>query len=58
MVDRRNKSKCRECNQLKRDLRSLKQQNKNLRIENDELRAIVDSGAEYLTRLVRYVEDE
>jgi regulator of replication initiation timing len=56
MADRRNKSKCRECNQLKRDLRSIKQRNKDLRAENDELRAVVDAGAEYLKLLVAYVD--
>jgi len=58
MADRRNKPKCMSCNQLNRDNRSLKKQNKELRREVDQLRAIVDSGADYLTKMVRYIEGD
>ena len=55
--NRQRKPKCPSCNQLRKDLRGLKQRNKDLNKEMDELHDIVESASKFLQLMVKYIED-
>ena len=57
MADRKRKPRCQSCTQLRKDVRNLKQRNKDLDAECDKLDAIVVAGSTFLKLMVEYIDD-
>jgi len=55
--DPKRRPRCPQCTSLRKDLRSLKQRNKELNTECDELHDIVEAGSKFLQLLVKYIDD-
>jgi len=56
-VPKRRTVRCQSCTQLRKDVRGLKQCNKELNTECDELHDIVEAGSKFLQLLVKYIDD-
>ena len=55
-VPKRRTVRCQSCTQLRKDVRGLKQRNKELNVECDKLDSIVEAGSEFLKLMVEYID--